>query len=145
MQEAKDNYPRPKSTRMGQDVEFYYVYWGQTMYRKSIPYEPSTNVLILYTATLLRAYHAFATTIEAMEGPFFRWERVLQFSGRGHTVDKPKLVPEEFVAEENVNYWKDISKGGSQCRQQDGEDDKLSISSLAGGTIKGHPTRTTHL
>jgi hypothetical protein len=26
-----------------------------------------------------------------------------------HTVYKPKLVPEEFVAEENVNYWKDMS------------------------------------
>jgi hypothetical protein len=28
VQEAKDNYPRPKGTRMGQDDEFYYVYWG---------------------------------------------------------------------------------------------------------------------
>ncbi len=44
-----------------------------------------------------------------MEEPFFQRERVLQFLGRGRTVDKPKLVPEEFVVEENVNYWKDVS------------------------------------
>ena len=44
-----------------------------------------------------------------MEAPFFQQERVLQFPGHGRTVDKPKLVPEEFVAEKNVNYWKDVS------------------------------------
>ena len=43
-----------------------------------------------------------------MKAPFFRRKRVLQFPGRGCTVDKPELVPEEFVAEENVNYWKDV-------------------------------------
>ncbi len=44
-----------------------------------------------------------------MEAPFFQRERVLQFPGRGRTIDKPELVPEEFVAEENVNYWKNVS------------------------------------
>ncbi len=44
-----------------------------------------------------------------MDAPFFQRERVLQFPQCGHTVDKPELVPEEFVAEENVNYWKDVS------------------------------------
>jgi hypothetical protein len=44
-----------------------------------------------------------------MEAPFFQQERVLQFPGRSHTIDKPELVPEEFVAEENVNYRKDVS------------------------------------
>ncbi len=28
VQEAKDNYPRPKGTRMSLDDEFYYVHWG---------------------------------------------------------------------------------------------------------------------
>ncbi len=70
-----------------------------------------TNVLILYTAALLHAYRAFATTFEAMEVPFFQRERVLQFPGRGHTVGKPELVPEEFIAEENINYQKDTSAG----------------------------------
>jgi hypothetical protein len=55
MQEAKDNYPRPKGTKMSQDDELYYVYWGQAKYRKSIPYNPLTNAPILYTAALLHA------------------------------------------------------------------------------------------
>jgi hypothetical protein len=32
VQEAKDNYLRPKGSRMGQDDEFYYLYWGQAKY-----------------------------------------------------------------------------------------------------------------
>jgi hypothetical protein len=74
-----------------------------------IPYNPSTNILILYTTALLRAFRPFATIFEAMEAPFLQQERVLQFPGCGCTVNKPKLVPEEFVAEENVNYQKDVS------------------------------------
>jgi hypothetical protein len=94
---------------MSQDDEFYYVHWGQANYQKLIPYNPSTNVPILYTSALSHVYRAFATTFEALEAPFFQQERVLQFPGRGHTVNKLELVHEEFVAEENVNYWKDVS------------------------------------
>ncbi len=108
VQEAKDNYPRTKGTRMSLEDEFYYVHWGQAKYQKSIPYDLSTNVPILYTAALLHAYRAFATTFKAMEAPFFQRERVLQFPERGRTVDKPELVSEEFVAEENVNYRKNV-------------------------------------
>jgi hypothetical protein len=71
VQEAKDNYPRPKGPRMGQDNEFYYLFWGQAKYQKLIPYVPSTNVPILYPTALSRPYRAFATTFEAMEVPFF--------------------------------------------------------------------------
>jgi hypothetical protein len=85
------------------------VYWGQAKYQKLILYGPLINVQILYTATLLHAYRAFATTFKTMEAPFFQWERVLQFTGHGRTVDEPKVVPEEFTAEENVNYRKDMS------------------------------------
>ncbi len=109
VQEAEDNYPRPKGTRMSLDNEFYYVHWGQAKYGKSIPYNLSTNVPILYTATSLRTYHAFSSTFEAMEAPFFQWERVIQFPECGRTVNKPELVPEEFIAEENVTYRKDVS------------------------------------
>jgi hypothetical protein len=93
VQEAKDKYPRPKGTRMGQDYEFYYVYWGQAKYQKLIPYNPLTNVPIPHTASLLHAYRAFATTFEAMEASFFlfQWERVLQFLGQGPTIKEPKL------------------------------------------------------
>ena len=71
VQEAKDNYPRPKGTRMSQDNEFYYLYWEQAKYQKSIPCNPSTNILILYTTAMLCAYCAIVTTFEAIEAPFF--------------------------------------------------------------------------
>jgi hypothetical protein len=71
VQEAKDNYPRPKGTRMVQDDEFYYLNWGQAKYQKLVPYDPLTNVPTLYTATLSRAYRAFATTFKALETPIF--------------------------------------------------------------------------
>jgi hypothetical protein len=109
VQEAKDNYPRPKGTGMSQDDEFHNVEWDQAKYQKSIPYDPSTNIPILYTAVLLCAYRAFVATFEAMEVPFFQREGVLQFPEHGCTVDKPELVPEEFLAEENVSYRKDMS------------------------------------
>jgi hypothetical protein len=44
-----------------------------------------------------------------MEAPFFQRERVLRFLGRRRTLNKPELVSEEFVAEENLNYRKDMS------------------------------------
>ncbi len=109
VQEAKDNYPMPKGTRMSQDDECYCMYWDQAEFHKSIPYDPSANVPILYTAALSHASRAFATTFKTMEAPFFRREKVLQFQGQGRAINKPELVPEEFVAEENVNYRKDVS------------------------------------
>jgi hypothetical protein len=57
-----------------------------------------SNIPIMYATTLSCTYHAFATTFEAL--------KVLHFPGRGRTIDEPDLVPEEFVAEENVNYCK---------------------------------------
>ncbi len=62
---------------MDQDNEFFYLNWWQAKYQKSVPYNPLTNVLILYTTTSLCAYRAFATTFKAMEVPFFQRERVL--------------------------------------------------------------------
>jgi hypothetical protein len=71
VQVAKVIYTRLKGTRMSQDDEFYYVKWGQAKYQKLVPYNPSTNVLIMYTAAWSRTYRALATTFEALEVPFF--------------------------------------------------------------------------
>ena len=49
-----------------------------------------------------RAYRAFATTFEALEAPYYRKETVLQYPGR-HLMND---APEEFVAEENLNFEK---------------------------------------
>ncbi len=71
VREAKDNYPMPKGTRMSQDNECYCMYWDQAKFHKLIPYNPLTNVPILYTAASSHAYRTFATTFEAMEAPFY--------------------------------------------------------------------------
>jgi hypothetical protein len=139
VQDAKDNYPRPKGTRMSQDDEFHYRHWGQAKCQKLIPYNPLTNVPIIYTATLLRAYRAFATTFEAMEAPFFQRERVLQFPGRGRTIDKREFVPEKFLAEENVNYQKNMlaSEGANT------EDRMVKTANLLLSPLQEKPSRVT--
>jgi hypothetical protein len=63
----------------------------------------------MYTTALLHAYRVFTTTFEVLGAQFFQREKVLQFPGRGRTINKPDLVPEEFVTEENVKYSKDVS------------------------------------
>jgi hypothetical protein len=83
--------------------------WGQAKYRKSIPYNPSSNVPIMHMTSSLHAYHAFATCFKALKANFFCREEVLQFPGCRHTINEPNLIPEEFVAEENITYCKDVS------------------------------------
>jgi hypothetical protein len=75
--------------------------------KKTVPFQPTTNVPVFYTAPFSCGYRAFAATFEAMEAPYFRWERVLQFPGRRDLMDD--IVPEEFVMEENLNYNKEAS------------------------------------
>jgi hypothetical protein len=94
---------------MKQDDEYYILIWGQAKYRKSVPYDPSSNVPIMYTASSLRAYCTFANTFEALKANFFHREKVLQFPGHRLAVDEPDLVPEEFVAKENINCCKDVT------------------------------------
>jgi hypothetical protein len=70
--------------------------------KKTVFFDPSTNMPILTTVPLSRAYRAFATTFEALEAPYYRKETVLQYPGR-HLMND---APEEFVAEENLNFEK---------------------------------------
>jgi hypothetical protein len=39
--------------------------------KKTVPFQPTTNVLVFYTASSSRSYCAFAATFEAMEAPYF--------------------------------------------------------------------------
>jgi hypothetical protein len=75
--------------------------------KKTAPFQPMTNVPVFYMASSSRSYRAFATTFEAMEAPYFQQERVLEFPG--HRDLMADIVPEEFVAEENLNYDKEVS------------------------------------
>jgi hypothetical protein len=74
--------------------------------RKTIPFNMTTNTPIFYTAPSSCAYCALTSIFEAFEAPYYCREMILQFPGCRRTVDKPNIVPEEFVAEENVNYCK---------------------------------------
>jgi hypothetical protein len=76
---------------------------------KTVPFNSTTNTPIIFMAPSSHAYCAFASTFEALEAPYFRRETGLQFPGCRYTDDEPVLVPEEFVAEENINFYKDVS------------------------------------
>ncbi len=62
---------------------------------------------VFYMASSSKSYPAFAATFEAMEAPYFRREKVLEFPGCRDSMDD--IFPEEFVAEENLNYNKEVS------------------------------------
>ena len=73
-------------------------------------FDPSTNTPIFTTAPSSSAYHTFAATFEALEATYYQKETVFQYPGRYPAMDdEPPLVPEEFVAEENLNYDKKMS------------------------------------
>jgi hypothetical protein len=75
--------------------------------KKTVPFQPMTNVPVFYMASSSRSHRAFAATFEAMEAPYFQWEKVLEFPGCRDLMDD--IVPEEFVTEENLNYDKGVS------------------------------------
>jgi hypothetical protein len=77
--------------------------WGQGKYKKSILFNVTSNVPIMYSASSSLAYCAYTTTFEALEASFFRCEHVLQFPG---LCQCNNLAKQEFVAEENINYKK---------------------------------------
>jgi hypothetical protein len=39
--------------------------------KKTVPFQPTTNVLVFYMASSSWSYRAFAATFEAMEAPYF--------------------------------------------------------------------------
>jgi len=94
--------------------------------KKTVLFNPTTNTPIFTTAPSSRAYREFATTFEALEASYYRKETVLQYPGRYPMDDKPALVPEEFVAEDNLNY----DKGMSVNEGVDSDDDTVKISNL---------------
>jgi hypothetical protein len=77
--------------------------------KKTVLFNPSTNTPIFTTAPSSRAYRAFATTFEALEAPYYRKETVLQYPGRHLMDDEPAFAPEEFAAEGNLNFEKEVT------------------------------------
>ena len=68
--------------------------WGRGRYKKWIPYNVTSNVLIMDLAPSSLSYCAYATTFEALKANFFRCEHVLQFPGLRLCDD---LTQQEFI------------------------------------------------
>ncbi len=94
--------------------------------KKTVLFDQTTNTPIFTTAPSSRAYRAFPTTFEALEAPYYRKETVLQYPHHNLMDDEPALVPEEFVAEENLNYEKNMSVDEGV----DSDDDMVKTSNL---------------
>jgi len=75
--------------------------------KKTVLFDPSTNTPVFTTAPSSRAYRVFATTFEALEAPYYHKETALQYPGCHLMGNEPAFAPEEFVAEENLNFEKD--------------------------------------
>ncbi len=75
--------------------------------KKTVPFQPTTNVPVFYMASSSRSYRPFAATFEAIEALYFRQEKVLEFPGCRDLMED--IVPKEFIAEENLNYDKEVS------------------------------------
>jgi hypothetical protein len=119
-QEAGDG-----QTWMG-NFEREYVLTGHGGGKKTVLFYPTMNTPIFTMAPSSHAYRAFATTFEALEAPYYRKETVLQYPGCYLMDDEPALIPEEFVAEENLNSKKDMSVD----KGVDSDDDTVKTSNL---------------
>jgi hypothetical protein len=76
---------------------------------KTIPFQPMTNMPVFYMASSSWSYPTFTPTFKAMEASYFQQEKVLEYPSRRDLMDNIKLVPEEFVVEEKLNYNNEVS------------------------------------
>jgi len=70
---------------------------------------PLRNSKISHVEIQTEQNHSFATTFEALEAPYYRKEAVLQYPSHHLMDDEPAFAPEEFDAEENLNFEKKVS------------------------------------
>ncbi len=113
--------------------------WGQAKYKKTISFNPTSNVPIMHSASLSRTYRAFATNFEAFDASFFRREHVLQIPGLRQLDGQAALDEQEFVVEENVNFNK--QSRGCSTRQQNGQNIERHLPSE--GAVEEEPDTST--
>ncbi len=77
--------------------------------KKTVPFSSVTNTPIFWMAPSSCIYCAFASIFKVLEAPHFCRETVLQYPGQSHMEDANKMVTDEIVGEEKVNFQKDIS------------------------------------
>jgi hypothetical protein len=98
-QEAEDNYPLPNGTRMENNAHSCKLFWGQSLFSKTIPFDAVTNTPIFYTLPSMSSYRAFVHTFQALDAPFFSREHVLLQSGHCWLDRSLPPDPAKFVAE----------------------------------------------
>jgi hypothetical protein len=69
-QEAGDEHPLPDGTWCKNTATHNILNWDQKRFQKSVPHCSLRNTPVFYTAPLLQAYRAFASTFEALEAPY---------------------------------------------------------------------------
>jgi hypothetical protein len=97
--------------------------------RKTVPFNKSSNTPIFYIASSSCAYQAFAGTFEAMEASFFQKETVIQIPGHRLLREDAEVMPEEFIAEEDIHRGA-TRKKSIAVDEVDKEDDTVCTSNL---------------
>ena len=97
-QEAKDNDPQPRGTRMEQSDTHCILIWGQ----KSIPFNPSTNTAIFRTAPSTNSYRAFVADCSTLHG----YSAITnEHVDAVHVIppdDDPSQPDDDYIADENI-------------------------------------------
>ncbi len=97
-----------------------------------------TNMPVFYMASSSWSYRAFTATFEAMEAPYFQQEKVLEFPGHRDLINniQLELVPEEFIAEENLNCNKEVSVNEEVLE----DDETIKISNFPPPPVNKNPS-----
>ena len=97
-QEARDNYPLPRGTRMENDHCCCILYWNQGKYKRTIPFSDSTNTPVFRTAPSTKSYRAFIAA----------YQEVCCSANSEQTRELPSahIIPDDddtFLPDENLN------------------------------------------
>lgn len=139
-QEARDEKPRPRGTRMENDAKNCILIWGQGKFKRTVPFDPTSNTPIFRTASSTASYRAFVASFEALEAPFFRKERIA-FSPSHRRLEGAHLPPEEeFVAEENLLQPSEKQKLASDATI---DDDTVKMSNVSNKNVTNPNTPRT--
>ena len=100
-QEANDNVPIPRGTRMENFADGCKLSWSQLDFSKTVPFDPATNTPVFRTAASTCSYCAFVSSAIDVNHAFYRTEVVTPTSQIPRRITPP--TPDEFIADENIN------------------------------------------
>ena len=104
-QEARDDAPIPRGTRMENDAVGCKLMWHQLDFSKTILFDAATNTPVFRTAPSTRSYRAFAAAADVTNA-YYQREFVRSTPGTRHgthSTARPITPDSDFIAEENIN------------------------------------------